>query len=100
MHKEVIFGCLEWAALSSQAKSLYWLLKGKRNPRKYGDEVRLSYRELKRLSYNDLKCQKTITRAFIELEVAGWIKRKDEGGGLFGKATIYILTGRFDQYGF
>jgi hypothetical protein len=100
MHKEIVFSCREWAALSPHAKNLYWLMKGKRNPKKYGNEVRLSYRELKRYGYTGLKRQATIRKAFKELCDAGWIKRKAEGGGLYGRATIYILTGRFDQYGF
>jgi len=100
MHKEVIFGCPEWAALSSQAKSLYWLLKGKRNPKKNGGLVRLSYRELLELKYHGLRRRDTISRAFKELESSGWIQRQGEGGGLFGRATIYKLTGFFDEYGF
>ena len=100
LHKEVIFRCPEWAALSSHARSLYLLLKGKRNPAKYGDEVKLSYREILKLKYCGLKRKDTISKAFKELEASGWIKRKDEGGGLFRRATIYIMTGKHDQYGF
>lgn len=100
LHKEVIFRCQEWAALSSHARSLYLLLKGKRNPAKYGAEVSLSYREIQKLKYRGLKRYATIAAAFRELEISGWIKRKDEGGGLFRRSTIYLMTGKFDEFGF
>jgi hypothetical protein len=100
IHKEVILGCPEWAALSAPAKSLYWLLKAKRNPKKNNGKVKLSHREIKKLRYPGLKRHETVTRLFQELQKTGWIKREDEGGGLFGKASIYTLTGKFDQYGF
>ena len=100
LHKEVIFSCPEWASLSPHAKSLYLLLKAKRNPVKHDGEVRLSYREIRKLGYSGLKRPAAVVRAFQELTMSGWIRRKDEGGGLFGKATVYILTARFDKYGF
>ena len=100
LHKQLIFRCPEWAELSSNARSLYILLKGKRNPAKYGDEVSLSYRQIKKLRYRGLKRTTTISTAFRELEKGGWIKRKDEGGGLFRKATVYLMTGKFDEFGF
>jgi hypothetical protein len=100
LHKELIFGCPEWAALSSQARSLYLLLKAKRNPKKNGGAVKLSYRELKKIGYRGLKRPATVAKLYRELEGAGWIKRKGDGGGLFGKANIYELTAKFDEYGF
>jgi len=100
MHKEVIFGCPEWAALSSQARSLYFLLKGKRNPKKNHGFVQLSYRALKKIGYRGLKRPATVAKIYRELESGGWIRRRDEGGGLFGKASVYELTGKFDEYGF
>lgn len=99
MHKEVIFGCSEWAALSAQAKCLYLLLKGKRNPAKNEGKVRLSYREIQKIGYMGLKRRATISRSFQELMKASWIKRENEGGGLFGKATIYQLTSKYDEFG-
>ncbi|MGB7296821.1 MAG: hypothetical protein WBC70_14645 [Candidatus Aminicenantales bacterium] len=99
LHKEVIFGCPEWAALSPRAKSLYLLLKGKRNPKKNNGNVTLSYREIIRLSYAGLKRPETISQTYSELEKAEWIKRVDEGGGLYGNRTTYELSGQFDQYG-
>lgn len=100
LHKELIFGCPEWGALSSQARSLYLLLKGKRNPKKNNGLVRLSYRALKKIGYCGLKRPATVAKIYRELEDGGWIRRQDEGGGLFGKASIYELTAKFDQYGF
>jgi hypothetical protein len=98
LHKELIFGCPEWAALSARAKSLYLLLKGKRNPKKNEGQVSLSYRELLKLKYSGLSRPGTISQIFEELEKGGWISRVEKGG-LFGKRTVYELTGRFDEYG-
>jgi len=99
MHKEVIFGCPEWAALSAQARDLYWLLKGKRNPNKNDGKIKLPYREIKKIGYKGLKNFVTISRCFKELENSGWIERDREGGGLFRKANLYTLSGRLDEYG-
>jgi hypothetical protein len=76
------------------------LLKGKRNPKKNGGLVKLSYREILERKYHGLRKRGTISQAFRDLESGDWIRRQDKGGGLFGKATIYILTGKFDEYGF
>lgn len=102
LHKNMIFSCPEWAAISAPARSLYLLMKGKRNPKKYGDEVKLSYRNILKLKYRGLRRKDTIARSFKELEEGGWIKKKNEvaAGGLYGKAAIYILTGKYDRYGF
>lgn len=98
MHKHVIFGCTEWAQLSPQAKCLYQLMKGKRNPSKNDGKIKLSYREILRLKHKGLRRRETIARLFRELETGGWIKQV-ERGGLYGKATSYELTGEFDEYG-
>lgn len=99
LHKEVIFGCQEWAKLSPRGKCLYLLLKGKRNPAKNSGNVHLSYREISKLNYAGLRKPKRIRDAFQELEKAGWIRRDGIGGGLYGKRTEYQLTGQFDEYG-
>ena len=100
LHKELIFGCPEWAALSPQAKTLYLLLKAKRNPVKNDGTVKLSYRELKKIGYRGLRRPATVSKFYLELELAGWICKRDVGGGLFGKSIFYILTAKFDRYGF
>jgi len=99
IHKEVIFGCPEWAALSPRAKSLYLILKGKRNPNKNSGQVRLSYRELIKLRQAGLRRPDTISEVFKELEKSGWIVRVGEGGGLFGRISTYTLSGKWDEYG-
>jgi hypothetical protein len=98
LHKEVIFGCPEWAALSPRAKCLYLILKGKRNPNKNGGQVRLSYRELIKLGHSGLRRPEMISIVFRELERNGWIARADDGG-LFGKTSSYTLSGKWDEYG-
>lgn len=99
LHKEVIFGCPEWAALSPRAKCLYLLLKAKRNPAKNDGLIKLSYREISKIHYAGLLRRIRISEAFQELKEKGWIKRIGDGGGLYGKATFYELTGRFDEFG-
>jgi hypothetical protein len=98
IHKEVLFGCPEWAALSPRAKCLYLLLKAKRNPAKNDGTVKLTYREILKIHYAGLLRQTRINEGFHELEEKDWIKRVD-GGGLFGKATFYQLTGKYDEFG-
>jgi len=96
LHKELIFNCPEWAALSSNAKVLYQLLKAKWNPKK-GEDIHLSYRALAKLAYKDMASSRTISSAFKELERGGWIERMISGG-LFGKATRWRLTGKHDGF--
>lgn len=97
LHNYVLFGP-DWGRLSSQARSLYLLLKGKRNPVKR-EEIKLSYREILKLKHCGLRRHSAISRSFKELEKAGWIERANPGG-LYGGAQLYCLTGRFDEYGF
>jgi hypothetical protein len=99
MHKHVVFKSREWAALSSPAKCLYLLMKGKYNPGKNDGKVKLPYREILDAHYSGLRRRETIARCFRELETSGFIKKSGPGGGLFRKATFYKLTGSYDEFG-
>ena len=79
LHKELIFGCPEYADLSPVAKCVYQLLKAKLNPNK-GEEVSLPYRQVLKLKYRGLHGTATIARAFKELQDKGWTEPVDRGG--------------------
>jgi hypothetical protein len=96
LHKELIFGCPEYAALSPTAKSLYSLLKAKLNPSK-GEEICLSYRQVLNLKYKGLHSTATIAKAFKELADQGWAEPL-ERGGLFHLPSKWRLTWKFDQF--
>ena len=96
LHKELLFNCAAWAALSPAAKVLYLLLKAKLNPNK-GDTVALSYRQVLKLQYKGLSNNHTVAAAFAQLEHAGWIE-KEQRGGLFGQSTRWKLTGKYDGF--
>ena len=99
LHKQVVFGSSEWAALSSFAKDLYLLAKGKWKGPGLGDEIALSYREIIELKHTGLRNRKHISKAFQELEAGGgWLERTAPGG-LLGTPQIWRLTFKVDQFG-
>lgn len=94
--KELLFQRHEWWDLSPAAKNIYMLLKGKYNGSNNG-KIRLSYVEIRRLKIRGLKSKKSISRAFHELERAGWVKRESIGG-LYRHINEYTLTAQFDRF--
>ena len=86
--------CPEWRALSPAARDVYAMLKAKYNGSNNG-EIKLFYSELRGLS--GLRCNKTISSAFRELEKGAWIGRTVLGG-LYRKIWVYKLTGKFDAH--
>ena len=84
----------EWKELSAASKILYIHLKGKYNGHNNGS-IRLYYSELN--GVKGISSPSTISGAIKELEVKGWIKRK-EIGGLYRHFNEYELTGEYDDY--
>lgn len=76
----------KWRQLSSSAKVLYLYLRSKFNIQNLG-EVSLAYSEVQ-----DMMSTKTISRAFKELEINGFIK-KTKQGGLYGGVCKYAFIG-------
>lgn len=92
--RDMVLHCDEWKQLSSSAKVLYLILKAKYNGTNNGQIV-LHYSELK--AVRGFGSPATASRAFKELEKAGWITR-DSLGGLYRISNKYGFTGRFDTY--
>jgi len=86
--------CPEWRALSPAGRDVYAMLKAKFNGKNNG-EIKLFYSELRGLS--GLRCNKTISNAFLELEKEGWVERTVLGG-LYRRICSYRLTGKFDVH--
>ena len=84
----------EWTELRPAAKIFYIYLKGKYNGSNNG-KIRLYYSELN--GVKGISSPSTISGAIKELEVKGWIKRK-EIGGLYRHFNEYELTGEYDDY--
>lgn len=84
----------EWKMFNPAAKIIYIHLKGKYNGHNNG-EIRLYYSELKGIK--GLSSPSTISKAFRELEIKGWIKRT-KLGGLYKYFNDYELTGKVDDY--
>jgi len=91
MPRRMIFSA-EWADLRPSAKIIYIQMKGKYNVRNNG-KIKLYYSELKNI--RGLKCTKSISSGFQELEKKEWIKRTKLGGA-YGRSNEYELTGKFD----
>jgi hypothetical protein len=91
MPRQMIFSS-EWAGLSPASKIIYIQMKGKYNAKNNG-KIRLYYSELRRIK--GLKCSRSISKGFQELEKEEWIRRTKLGGA-FGRANEYELTGKFD----
>ena len=80
-----------WRKLSSSAKVLYIYLRQKFNYKTF-QEVTLAYSEVK-----DMMSSKTVSRAFKELQQAGFIE-KTKQGGLFGGVCAYKFIGQFKDF--
>ncbi len=91
MPRETVFS-KEWANLSSAAKIIYIQLKGKYNAKNNG-KLKLYYSELRKIK--GLKCSRSISNGFRELEEKEWIKRT-KLGGMYGRSNEYELTGKYD----
>lgn len=94
--KEMLFKCPEWCALSSGARDVYLLLKGKYNGSNNG-QIRLYYTDIKKLKISGLRSDKAISRAFHELESGGWTERT-KLGGLHRFINEYRLTAKYDRF--
>lgn len=81
----------DWRKLSSSAKIIYIYLRGKFNYKTF-QEVTLAYSEVK-----DMMSSKTISKAFRELQDAGFIE-KTKHGGLFGGVCAYKFIGQFKDF--
>jgi predicted transcriptional regulator len=92
--RDMLFSCQEWKQLSPAAKLVYIYLKAKHNGRNNG-EICLHYSELE--TSRGLGSPSTVSKAFKELEKAGWI-RKTKHGGLYRYQNLYELTGRYDHW--
>lgn len=91
MPRETIFS-KEWANLSPAAKIIYIQLKGKYNSNNNG-RIKLCYSELRKIA--GLKCSRSISKGFRELEQKKWIRRTKLGGA-YGRSNEYELTGNHD----
>lgn len=92
--REMILHCDEWKQLTPSAKVLYLILKAKYNNSNNGQIV-LHYSELK--AVRGFGSPATASRAFKELERAGWITRNSLGG-LYRIPNKYGFTGKYDTY--
>jgi hypothetical protein len=82
-----------WRKLSSSAKIVYIYLRAKFNTKTL-NVVTLTYSEMK-----DMMSPVTLSKAFKDLQAAGFIEKVERGGliGCGGVATKYRFIG---QYGF
>ena len=91
MPRQMIFS-KEWINLSPAAKIIYVQMKGKYNSNNNG-KLKLYYSELRKIK--GLKCSRSISKGFRELEEKEWIKRTKLGGA-YGRPNEYELTGKYD----
>ena len=91
MPRKMVFSS-EWADLCPASKIIYVQMKGKYNSKNNGS-IRLYYSELRKVK--GLKCSRSISKGFQELERKEWIRRTKLGGA-FGRPNEYELTGKFD----
>jgi hypothetical protein len=91
MPRQMIFS-KEWSDLSPAAKIIYFQMKGKYNSNNNG-RIKLYYSELRKIK--GLKCSRSISKGFRELEEKEWIKRT-KLGGIYGRPNEYELTGKYD----
>lgn len=82
----------EWTDLSPASKIIYIQMKGKYNSNNNG-KLKLYYSELRKIK--GLKCSRTISRGFRELEEKEWIRRTKLGGA-YGRSNEYKITGKYD----
>ena len=92
--KALWLNCQEWRQLKPGTRDVYAMLKAKYNGHNNG-EIHLHYSELRGLT--GLKCNKSISRAFRELETKGWIERT-KIGGIYRYQNLYRLTGKYDKH--
>lgn len=81
----------EWRKLSSSSKVVYIYLRSKFNYKTFS-EVTLAYSEIK-----DMMSSKTISKAFKELQGAGFVE-KTKHGGLCGGVCAYKFIGQFKDF--
>ena len=91
MPRQTIFS-KEWADLCPAAKIIYIQMKGKYNSNNNG-KIKLYYSELRKIK--GLKCSRSISKGFRELEEKKWIRRTKLGGA-YGRSNEYELTGEHD----
>jgi hypothetical protein len=91
MPRQMIFS-KEWSDLSPAAKIIYFQMKGKYNSNNNG-RLKLYYSELRKIK--GLKCSRSISKGFRELEQKEWIRRT-KLGGVYGRPNEYELTGKHD----
>ncbi|MBI2094934.1 MAG: hypothetical protein HYT89_02065 [Candidatus Omnitrophica bacterium] len=89
LDKRMLLHSPEWRDLGSSAKVLYMQIKAKHTGSNNG-QIRLYYSELK-----GMMADKTISRAFKQLEAKGWICREKIGGEHRWVNDIR-LTGKYD----
>jgi hypothetical protein len=89
--RQMIFS-KEWADLSPAAKIIYIQMKGKYNSNNNG-RLKLYYSELRKIK--GLKCSRSISKGFRELEKKEWT-RWTKLGGAYGRPNEYELTGKYD----
>ncbi len=83
----------EWRQFSPGARDLYALLKCSFDGHNNG-ALTVFYSQLR--GVRGLSSSRTISKAFSELEKAGWIEAT-ERGGMFRRPTKYRLTGKTDR---
>lgn len=91
MPRQMIFS-KEWTDLRPASKIIYIQMKGKYNSNNNG-KLKLYYSELRKIK--GLKCSRTISRGFRELEEKEWIRRTKLGGA-YGRSNEYEITGKYD----
>jgi len=84
-----------WRRLSGPAKIFYWCLKGRYNGGNNG-KIKLPYSAMRGVV--GCATNHTCAKAVKELEAAGWIKKKQQGGHTRWD-NLYRLTWKYDFYG-
>lgn len=92
--KDMILECPEWQELSPAAKIAYIYIRARHNGSNNGD-ISMPYSEFAHVK--GLGSPSTISRALVELEKGGWI-RKAHHGGLMRYRNKFELTGRHDNH--
>jgi len=68
-------------------------MKGKYNSNNNG-KIKLYYSELRKIK--GLKCSRSISKGYCELEDKEWIEIVKHGG-MYGRPNEYKLTGKYDS---
>jgi|GEM_PF-1331193 hypothetical protein len=92
--RDMLLRCQEWKQLSLAAKLAYVYLRAKHNGSNNG-KISLHYSELE--TVKGFGSPSTVSKAFKELEKAGWIRRT-KYGGLHRYSNLYELTSGYDHH--